>query len=221
MLPRLLLRWSWAAPLLALALTPMAAEAASTAKTASLETTVWQFIRASGLVAFALLTISTAMGIAVNVRALDSLMKRAWVYEAHQTLALLALAMTGLHVALLLVHTYMPFSLVEILVPFAARWRPVASALGTLSLHLSILLIATSYIRQSMGQKAWRLIHYSGFAGWAFALLHGIASGSDSGLPWVQYLYLISGAVVGFLTIFRLLAPSGRQAAGVRRLTTR
>lgn len=221
MLPRLLLRWGWTAPVLALALIPMAAEAASTAKTPSLETTVWEFIRASGLVAFVLLTISTAMGVAVNVRALDRLMKRALVYEAHQTLALLALAMTGLHVALLLTHTYMPFSLVEVLVPFAARWRPVPSALGTFSLYLSALLIATSYIRQSIGQKAWRLIHYGGFAGWASALLHGIASGSDSGLPWVQYLYLIFGAAVGFLTIFRLLAPSGRQAVAPRPLTTR
>jgi len=204
-----------------LLLVPASAEAAGGNKTPSLEVTVWQFIRASGLVAFVLLTVSTAMGIAVNVRALDALMRRAWVYEAHQTLSVLALVMTVLHVALLVLDPYLPFKVLEVLVPFAAHWRPVPSALGTIALYLTALLILTSYLRQKIGQKAWRLIHYGGFAGWLAALLHGIASGSDSGLWWIQWLYLLSGAGVGFLTTFRLLAPSGRETVGARRLTTR
>ncbi len=221
MLPRLLRRWSWVLLLAVLLLVPASAEAASGNKTPSVEVTLWQFIRASGLVAFLLLTVSTAMGIAVNVRALDGLMRRAWVYEAHQTLSVLALVMTAFHILLLLVDPYLPFRVLEVLVPFAARWRPIPSALGTIGLYLTALLIVTSYARQRIGQKAWRLIHYGGFAGWLAALLHGVASGSDSGLWWVQWLYLFSGASVGFLTIFRVLAPSGREAAGARRLTTR
>lgn len=218
---RLLRRWSWLLPVLVVLLVPAGAEAASGAKTPSVEVTVWQFIRASGLVAFVLLTVSTAMGIAVNVRALDALMKRAWVYEAHQTLSVLALAMTSIHVVLLVLDPYLPFQVLEVLVPFAARWRPVPSALGTVALYLTALLIGTSYARQWIGQRTWRLIHYGGFAGWLTALLHGVSSGSDSGLWWVQWLYLLSGAGVGFLTIFRLLAPSGRSVAGTPRLTTR
>jgi len=170
--------------------------------------TVWQLIRASGLTAAVLLTIAVAMGVSLNVRALDSLVKRAWVYEVHQFVALLCLMMVGLHLLLVALNRHVPINLLESLIPLASPWRPTAIALGTLGLYLSLVLVLSSYFKSAIGHRTWRIIHYGGFLGWAAAMLHGLAAGSDTGTVWVQYVYLAEFALVAFLTTFRVLAPS-------------
>jgi sulfoxide reductase heme-binding subunit YedZ len=117
-----------------------------------------------------------------------------------------------LHAALLLVNDHVPFSAAEVLVPFLPDWRPLAAALGTVSLYLIALLTVSSYVRGRIGQKAWRAIHYGGFIAWAMALGHGLLAGSDTGVAWVQYLYLATGSIVVFLALFRLIELPARPA---------
>jgi predicted ferric reductase len=174
---------------------------------------IWEFIRASGITAVVLLTVAVAMGISVNVRALDALMKRAWVHEAHGFISLLSLAMMLLHVVLVVVNQHVPMSLAESLVPGVADWKPAALALGIAGLYLSAVLTLSSYLKPAIGHRTWRAIHYGGFLGWAAAMLHGVTAGSDADVVWLQYLYLASLAGVIFLTAFRVLAPSRRVAA--------
>lgn len=225
-------RWSWIAVVALMALVPAVAQAASNGGSSSADLAAWQFIRASGLAAFVLLSVVVLLGVAVNVRALDFLMKRAWVNEGHQTLSLVAVTFTGLHVMLLLVNRHVPFTLAGVLAPFASEWKPLPAALGSVSMYLTLGLAASSYVRSAIGYRTWRTIHYAGFAGWAIALVHGVSAGSDSGLLAVQYLYLVAGASVVFLVLFRVLAPSERAARAaamtngqpgiaVRRITTR
>ena len=169
---------------------------------------IWELIRASGITAVVLLTVAVAMGVSVNVRALDSLMKRAWVNEAHRFISLIALAVMVIHLVLVVLNRHVPINLVEALVPFASGWRPVALALGTGGLYLSAVLILSSYFKPAIGHRAWRMIHYGGFLGWLAAISHGVAAGSDTDVVWMQYVYLASFSVVTFLTAFRVLAPS-------------
>lgn len=176
----------------------------------------WEIIRASGLLAYLMLSMAVAMGIAVRVRALDWLAKRPWVLESHQVTSLLALAFTFTHVVILLLNSHVPFSLSEILVPFAASWRPVATTLGTLSMYLVVLLVSTSYARSFVGQRTWRTVHYGGFAAWIGALLHGLFAGSDTSVAWVQYMYLVSGSSVAFLVVFRGLEAALGTASSSR-----
>ncbi len=202
--------------LLTLAYGLVSGASASAAQTPELSGTtgdivIWEIVRASGIVAFVLLSVSVAMGVSVNARALDSVLRRALVFEAHQTISLLALVSTALHMLLLLANRHVPLGLVGLLAPFSSNWKPVPLGLGTLAFYLIFLLIVTSYARQQIGQRAWRLIHYAGFLGWALAMVHGITAGSDTREAWVQYLYLLTAAVTGLLIMFRVLAPSRRR----------
>jgi predicted ferric reductase len=174
---------------------------------------VWQLIRATGLLAYVLLSISVFLGISVNVRALDGLTKRAHVYEGHQTISVLALGLTLMHVTLLFLNGHVGFTLVTALVPFASSWRPVAVVMGIGALYLTAMLVVSTYLRSYIGQRAWRTIHYGGFAAWFMALAHGLSAGSDTDLAWVQYLYLGTAAAVIVVLIFRVLAPSNKRRA--------
>lgn len=183
-----------------------------------LQALVWELIRGSGILAYLMLSISTLLGMAISMRALDRFTKRAYVYEGHQSISIVALALTLVHGTTLLLDKYISFSPADILMPFAADWRPVAVALGIISMYIMAIVAGTSYVRRYVGQKTWRIIHYTSFIAWLFAALHGITAGSDSGELWVQYMYLITISAVLLLFVARIgtrrLAPSPRATAG-------
>jgi predicted ferric reductase len=206
------LQRSWPLWVALLALIPAAAQAASASISPTLDFRIWEMIRASGLIAYVLLSVSTIVGIAIRVRALDWLMKRAWVLEGHQTLSVLALAFTGGHMVFTLMNQYLPFSVLDILVPFASGWRPVAMALGIVGFYLLTVLTLSSWLRPAIGQKTWRTIHYSGFACWVVALAHGVFSGSDTSVAWVTWIYVVSAAAIGSLIAFRVITASKLRA---------
>lgn len=203
-----------AVTLLTVALVPAIAQATGATNSPDMSLLVWEMIRGSGLTAFALLSLSIFMGIAIRVRALDFLVGRGWVFELHQTISVLSLAFTAFHLALVLLHDYVPFSPVEAFLPFASDWRPAASALGTISLYLLVLLTGSSRLRPAIGFKTWRAIHFGGFLAWPVAMLHGVTAGSDAGVAWVQYLYIGAGAMFVFLVTLRVLTPSAAKSGG-------
>ncbi|MEO7666000.1 MAG: ferric reductase-like transmembrane domain-containing protein, partial [Dehalococcoidia bacterium] len=161
----------------------------------------------SGLAAYVLLTVSMALGLSVSTRATDLLSKRAHVNEGHQTLSVLAGVLIGMHVGLLLAHSYVRFSLVEVLVPFASSWRPIPAAMGTISMYLVAVVLLTSALREHMSYRAWRVLHFVAFPAWAMATIHGIFAGSDSQFAAIQYMYLTSFALVLLLIAFGVFAP--------------
>lgn len=202
----------WPLAIVLLALVPAAAQGADGSTSATLDFRIWEMIRASGLIAYVLLSVSMIVGIGVRVRALDWLMRRAWVLEGHQTFSVLALAFTAAHIGFTLFNRHAPFSFIDVLVPFSSGWRPVAMSLGIIGFYLIALLTFSSWLRPVIGQKTWRTIHYSGFAAWIMALGHSVFSGSDTGEAWVQWLYLTSAAAVILLIAFRVLT-AGKRAA--------
>jgi predicted ferric reductase len=85
--------------------------------------------------------------------------------------------------------------------------------MGIGTLYLTATLVVSTYLRSYIGQKMWRTIHFGGFAAWFMALAHGLSAGSDTDLVWIQYLYLVTAALVTLVLIFRIIAPSNRQRA--------
>ena len=177
--------------------------------------TFWYVTRAAGLVAYLLLWLSTAWGLAVSSKIFDALFHRAFTYDMHQFISLLAIGFTILHVIVLVADQYLPFSLVEILVPFVAPYRPVWGGVGIIGLYLTLLVSITFYIRRWIGQKTFRVIHLASFLAYVSVTLHGLMAGTDSPLWTVQLMYAGSALAIVFLTAYWLfmmvanrLAPS-------------
>jgi predicted ferric reductase len=178
----------------------------------------WFLARSSAWVAFVLLWVSMVMGLAITNR-----LARVWpggptAFDVHQHASLLALAFALFHGLVLLGDRYIGYTLATVAVPFASQgYRPVGVGLGQLAFYALALVGLSFYVRQRLGRRAWRLIHYLSFAVFLLALAHGLASGTDAGAGWAQTLYWASGASVLFLTIYRVLitarpAPARRPA---------
>ena len=175
----------------------------------------WYLGRSAGLIAYWLLFLSVALGIAVSSRVFDGMLNRGWVFDIHKFLSIFVLLAMLFHVLILLPDPWAKFTLVQMFVPFKSNYRPTPVALGTIAFYGSVIITGSFYLKGFIGQKGWRWLHYTTFALFIMALLHGLLSGTDSERPIVQVSYLASGVAVMFLIFFRILVT--RSAAGKAR----
>jgi predicted ferric reductase len=167
----------------------------------------WYVARAGGIVAFVLLTLSVAAGLALSGRARFRSWPRFAVEDVHGYLGVLAGWFIAVHGLALLVDGYMPFSLAQLLVPFTDSYRPLATAAGIVSAELLGALALTNRFRKQIGHRRWRRAHYLNFVVWVLALAHGLFAGSDSDAGWAMTMYLASTAAVAALLVWRVLNP--------------
>jgi sulfoxide reductase heme-binding subunit YedZ len=169
----------------------------------------WYVTRAAGLIAYLLLWLSTAWGLAVSSKIFDPVLNRPFTYDFHQFLSLLAIGFIVLHVAVLLADRYLPFTLSEILVPFTAPYRPLWVGVGVIGLYLTLLVTVTFYIRRWIGAKTFRVIHLASFLAYVSAALHGLFAGTDSPLLATQLMYAGTALVIVFLTVYWIFMVLG------------
>lgn len=167
--------------------------------------TWWYLSRASGLVSYALMSCSMLLGLLLSTRLGKTWPGGATAFELHQHTSLLAIAVGAIHALVLLGDQHTPFTLAELALPFGARYRPFAIGAGQLALYAGAILVGSSYLRKRIGQRTWRLLHFVSFAGFALALGHGLAAGTDHALVLVG---LAPAAAVLFFVIFRLLGAT-------------
>ena len=179
-------------------------------------TTLWYTARAGGLLAFALLTASVVLGLALAGRARLRHWPRFAVEDVHRFTSLLAGTFVGIHVLALLLDTYVPFSLAQILVPGTASYRPLQTALGVVAVELLAALALANHYRKSLPYRLWRRAHYLNFAVWALALVHGVTSGTDSGTLWAVTLYAVAAGSVAGLVVWRANGGGAVAAAEAR-----
>jgi hypothetical protein len=155
----------------------------------------WYMARASGVVAYLLLTIVVVVGVAlagkVRVR-----WPRFAVVDVHRFGSLLVGVFIGLHVATLALDSYLPFSLTQLVVPFASHYRPLPTALGIVAMELLVAVAVTNALRKRLPYALWRRAHYATLIVWVAATMHGLTAGSDRGSLWLSALYVVSIAAV-------------------------
>ena len=169
--------------------------------------TYWFLARASGLVAYAILTASVLAGLVLKARPLGRSVSPAVIVDIHRFLALLGLGALAIHGIALVLDDAVDIGLAALLVPGAAPYRPLATALGVLAAELMVLVYVSFPLRRRIGAKAWRALHWFTYLVFALATLHGLAAGTDSGRTWTLALY---GAAVGAVlaaVAWRLLVP--------------
>jgi predicted ferric reductase len=181
----------------------------------------WYVTRASGIIAYLLLWFSTILGLAVTSKYLDGMLDRLFTYDFHEFISLLSVAFMLVHVLVLMLDRYMPYSLAQILVPFISLYRPFWVGVGVIAFYMVLLVTITFYLRNRIGTRAFRAIHVISLLGYIGATLHGYYAGTDTALPSMKILYDVSGLAVLFLTVYWLVllglrnAEKRRQAAAL------
>jgi len=164
---------------------------------------LWYATRAAGLITLILLTASMTLGILNAGRFGTSRWPRFLVQGLHRNLSLLALTFLALHVATTVIDTYTSIGLSAAFVPFSSSYKRFWLGLGAVACDLLLTLVITSLVRQRIGHRLWRVVHWAGYLCWPVAIAHGLGAGTDRGTRWVLALTATCVAVVLGSVIYR------------------
>jgi sulfoxide reductase heme-binding subunit YedZ len=179
-------------------------------------TVTWYVVRASGLVAFALLTASIALGLLMTGGARSTRWPRFALEDVHGFAGVVGGGFIALHGLALLVDSYLPFTLFQLVVPGTSPYRPLATAAGIIAAELLAALALTNRLRRQIPHRLWRRAHYLNFGVWLLALAHGLTAGGDTGTAWAEVLYTFCAATVAGLTVWRVLGPAAPASTRLR-----
>ncbi|MEU9341724.1 ferric reductase-like transmembrane domain-containing protein [Streptomyces sp. NPDC048278] len=173
--------------------------------------TLWYANRATGAVCLVLFTVVVLLGIAVRLRTRLPGLPRFGTMSLHRTLSLSATAFLALHITVAVVDGYVNITALDALVPFVSDYQPLWLGLGTVAFDLLLAVLVTSLLRDRLGHRAWRAVHWLAYASWPVALVHGIGIGTDTGTDWMTWLTVTCVATV--ITAFALRATQAVRAA--------
>ena len=174
---------------------------------------LWYATRATGLVTMLLLTASVLLGVLTTGRFAGGSWPRFLTVGLHRNLSLLVLVFLALHVGTTVIDTFVSIPLTAAFIPFASSYKTVCLSLGAVALDLLIALVATSLIRNRLGLKTWRWVHWAAYICWPVAVAHGLGAGTDRGTLWVFVLTVGCAAAVTGVATWRFV---GAARAGAR-----
>ncbi len=166
----------------------------------------WYLSRATAFISLSLLWLSMALGLGITNK-----MARLWpgapaAFAIHEYVSLLGLAFAVFHALILLGDHYINFTIAQIFTPFSTLdYRPTWTGIGQLGFYVWLIVALSFYVRSSIGQKTWRVLHYLSFGMYVMGLLHGLFGGTDASAIWAQYYYWISGGSLLFLLVHRIV----------------
>ena len=131
---------------------------------------------------------------------------------------MLTLTSLLVHIVAIVLDGYTSFGVADVLVPFHSSWKPLALALGVISMWILVTVEVTSLLKRRMPTRAWQVIHRTSILAYALSTAHFLQAGSD------HRNVLAFGVIVLFtftnlvLLVFRVLAESRARPQRVSRV---
>lgn len=179
--------------------------------------TWWYIARSSGFIAWGAGLASLLCGLALSTRALGRKPRGPWLLDLHRYLGGVCVALVGVHLGALIADNFIHFTVVDLLVPFATSYRTTAVAWGVFAFWLLVAVEVSSLAMHRLPRKTWYGIHLTSYVIAVAATMHALYAGSDTSNPAFRWAGLVTLGLVGFFTIYRVLAPTesrGRNSAG-------
>jgi predicted ferric reductase len=164
----------------------------------------WMLSRATGLLAYAALSIDVIAGLLVSTRGGGRLVPRGHLVDVHGWLSPLALVFVLAHGGVLLADRYVRFDMIDVLVPFASSRWPVTVGIGVLAGYLLLAIHLSFGLRKRIGIGRWRQLHYLSFVAFVLVTIHALAVGTDRGNAWFASVYAVVLLVVATLVAIRI-----------------
>ncbi len=163
---------------------------------------LWLAGRATGIVAYLLLTGQVVFGLILSHPVNQStwkLSKR--LFPWHENLYVFVLAFLGAHIASLVLDPYAGVGLGGAFIPGLSSYRTSPVALGTLALYALLVTGLTARYTKLLPPGFWLKLHRFAIVALILAWMHGMLAGSDAGA--LQPMYVATGTAVLLATAYR------------------
>lgn len=171
---------------------------------------LWFATRGSGIVSLILFSAVACLGLLAVARAQSSAWPRFLTVQLHRNLALVSVAFLGLHIVTAVLDPFTSLGVIAAVVPLASSYRPLAVGLGVISVDLALAVVLTSLVRERIGQRTWRAVHWAAYGAWPLAVLHTITAGSDSLAPWMLGVTAACVLAVAACLLWRVTTQTNR-----------
>lgn len=170
---------------------------------------LWFATRGAGIVSMLLFTAVVVLGIVTTMRWQTDRWPRFLTAEVHRTISLLSVVFLVVHILTAILDPFTNLGFAAALVPFASSYRPLYVGLGVLSVYLGVAVLVTSLLRDRVGLRLWRAIHWLAYASWPLALIHTIGSGTDATATWMLGVDAVCVVPVAIAVAWRLVSARG------------
>jgi len=180
-----------------------------------------------GLLAVGAVTLNLLLGMLMAFRYSPH---RSWphrrfnYFRLHNWSGYMALSVSLLHPAVLLLNKDPRFRLLDLLCPVRSPSQPLENTIGAVALYLLAFVVATSYLRLRLGRQLWKSFHFSIYFAAAALFFHSLSTAPglkndpidwlDGGKLFVESCFLL----IASISLLRL-RHSRRKAAYFRRAT--
>ena len=165
--------------------------------------TTWILLRAAGIGSYIALWLAVDWGLIATTSLVTKRVSKPTSILFHGVVASAGLALLVIHLGGLLLDRFMPFGLLDLVIPMRAGYRTLAVSFGVFAMYAMVLILVTSWIRKRLSTKLWRTIHLLAIPTFTLALAHGVFAGTDSSRPWMFAIYVVTGVLTLFLVIVR------------------
>lgn len=166
---------------------------------------LWYVTRATGIVTLLMLTFSVFLGVATRSRRSTRRLPRFLLVGLHRNVSLMVMVLLALHVLTTVIDSYTDISLLDAFVPFLSQYRGIYLGLGALAGDVLIVLVLTSVVRERIGHRTWKALHWLSYLCWPVALVHAWGTGTDPGAAWGRWIGYACVAFVAGVVGWRLV----------------
>ena len=130
-----------------------------------------------GLLAVGAVTLNLLLGMLMAFRYSPH---RSWphrrfnYFRFHNWSGYMALSVSFLHPAILLLNKDPRFRLLDLLCPVRSPSQPLENTIGAVALYLLAFVVVTSYLRVRLGRRLWKSFHFSIYFAAAALFFHSL-----------------------------------------------
>jgi predicted ferric reductase len=174
----------------------------------------WYLTRASGITAAVLLVVIMLSGMGFITGHTFAFLEPINAWATHRAMGIALGVSVGVHMISLLFDHFLPFSVSQILIPFASKYKPVNFghvhlgslyvAFGVLAFYLLITVVITSLLLIDKKTKLWKLVHLMSYLVILFVFVHAVKIGTDLSHGLFKYIWIGAGMVIVAMLLVRL-----------------
>lgn len=170
------------------------------------DTFLWYVTRAAGAVSLVLLSGVVILGLLSTMRVQGAGWPRFLTTGLHRNVALIAVVFLVLHIVTAVVDPFTHLGWGAALIPFSSYYRTFWLGLGVIAVDLLLAIVITSLVRNFIGHRAWRAIHWLAYGSWPIAVIHGLGTGTDVWSFWFMLLTAFCVGIVLIVAAYRFMA---------------
>lgn len=180
-----------------------------------------------GLVAVGVVTLNLLLGMLMAFRYSPH---RSWphhrfnYFRLHNWSGYVALSVSLLHPAILLLNKDPRFRLVDLVYPVHSPSQPLENTIGAVAFYLLAFVVITSYVRLRLGRHLWKSFHFSIYFAAAALFFHGLFTDpalKGDPIDWFDGGKLFVGSCFVLIAVVSLLRwrHSRKKAAHLREVS--